>query len=674
MGGSAVPNIVATRFWGDGFAVCGIHGILLGAEGSISAKEFERLIETLSVLSESRGKEAAGVSVLADGAIGVYKDSISASAMVRSQSYRRFLRKALAPAARSESGAILGPLAALGHSRLVTNGLYGLDVNNQPVVRDGAVCVHNGIVVNDAELWGAHPELRRLSEVDTEVILALLQARRGQGESITDAVRAVFREIEGEASIAVQFDDLDGLLLATNTGSIYWCSDGARNLLMFASEESILRRMIRSRSRGAARAREIHHLKAGRAAWIELSGLTCREFSLAGEDSLPEIMKRTIPREVHDKWAEDEEYRNAMRRCTRCLLPETMPFVTFDDTGVCSYCHRYQKLEVKGREALEVAVAPYRKGNGRPDCVVAFSGGRDSSYGLHYLKTELGLTPVAYTYDWGMVTDLARRNQSRLCGKLGIEHIWLSADIKRKRRNIRRNVEAWLKSPDLGMVPLFMAGDKQFFFYGNRLLREIGTDLLVLCENPFEQTDFKSGFSGINPSRGGATGFYRLSHSKKARLLSYYATRCLKNPSYINASIVDTLFGFFSYYLDRHKFFSIYSWIGWDEDNINRVLAEEYEWETAADTTTTWRIGDGTAPFYNYIYYTVAGFTENDTFRSNQIREGTITRDEGLRLIRQENQPRFGAIREYLQLIGLDFGDTIRAINATPRLYHRADG
>ena len=72
------------------------------------------------------------------------------------------------------------------------------------------------------------------------------------------------------------------------------------------------------------------------------------------------------------------------------------------------------------------------------------------------------MNPVAYTYDWGMVTDLARRNQARLCSQLGVEHIWVSADIKQKRRNVRKNVEAWLKRPELGMVPLFMAGDKQF--------------------------------------------------------------------------------------------------------------------------------------------------------------------------------------------------------------------
>ena len=51
--------------------------------------------------------------------------------------------------------------------------------------------------------------------------------------------------------------------------------------------------------------------------------------------------------------------------------------------------------------------------------------------------------------------------------------------------------------------------------------------------------------------------------------------------------------------------------------------------EFAKDSKTSWRIGDGTASFYNYIYYTIAGFTEHDTFRSNQIREGVISRDQG---------------------------------------------
>ena len=41
-------------------------------------------------------------------------------------------------------------------------------------------------------------------------------------------------------------------------------------------------------------------------------------------------------------------------------------------------------------------------------CIVPFSGGRDSSFALHIIKNELGWNLITMTYDWGMVTDLAR--------------------------------------------------------------------------------------------------------------------------------------------------------------------------------------------------------------------------------------------------------------------------
>jgi hypothetical protein len=89
----------------------------------------------------------------------------------------------------------------------------------------------------------------------------------------------------------------------------------------------------------------------------------------------------------------------------------------------------------------------------------------------------------------------------------------------------------------------------------------------------------------------------------------------------------------------------------------------------APDTNTTWRIGDGTAALYNYIYYTVAGFTEHDTFRSNQIREGQITREKALKLVEDENRPRYENIRWYLDILNIDFSEVISVINSIPKLY-----
>jgi len=144
----------------------------------------------------------------------------------------------------------------------------------------------------------------------------------------------------------------------------------------------------------------------------------------------------------------------------------------------------------------------------------------------------------------------------------------------------------------------------------------------------------------------------------------------LQSPSYFNDSLWDTLSG--EYYRSFHQktdYFHIFDYWRWDEKIIDDTLLNEYDWETAPDTKTTWRIGDGTAAFYNYIYYTVAGFTEHDTFRSNQVREGDLTRDEALELVMDENRPRYPNIKWYLDAVGVDFKEAIRVVNAIPKLY-----
>jgi hypothetical protein len=98
-------------------------------------------------------------------------------------------------------------------------------------------------------------------------------------------------------------------------------------------------------------------------------------------------------------------------------------------------------------------------------------------------------------------------------------------------------------------------------------------------------------------------------------------------------------------------------------------LRKEYDWETDPETESTWRIGDGTAAFYNYIYLMVAGFNENDTFRSNQIRERSLTREQALALTRMENKPRWDSIYWYCRTIGIDFEGTVKRINAIPALF-----
>ncbi|MEQ1805305.1 MAG: hypothetical protein ABL900_07995 [Burkholderiaceae bacterium] len=548
-----------------------------------------------------------------------------------------------------------------------------MESNNQPVGYEGVYCLHNGIVVNAGALWGTLGSRRPHTEVDSEIIPALVAAAMQSGQGLLPAACGALSQLRGEFSVALVDATAGDLVLGTNTGSLYYASDTHSGVTVFASERFIVNSVLKAHARLLGRAGSVDQLPVACVLSI-VRGQVDRPLPVAYSEPASHPTLNTsaqrAPLELFDTLVETARRGRALRRCTRCVLPETMPFIRFDDKGLCNYCRNYRAKQLLGEVRLEEFLSKHRSRDGSPDCVIAFSGGRDSSYALHLLKRKYAMNPIAYTYDWGMVTDLARRNQARMCGQLGVEHIWISADIISKRRNIGANVRAWMHMPALGMIPLFMAGDKQFFYHGHRTMQKTGIKMMVFATNHFEKTDFKIGFCGISPVTDQDRPNY-LNFRRKLALVRYYLGQFLSNPRYLNRSLPDTLGAFWSYYgLDNEAtFVHLFDYVPWNEAEIDRTLIGEYGWETAPDSSSTWRIGDGTAALYNYIYRTVCGFSEQETFRSNQIREGVISRDEALVLIERESTPRFESIQAYCGLIGVPFSELLSAIYRLPRLY-----
>jgi len=219
------------------------------------------------------------------------------------------------------------------------------------------------------------------------------------------------------------------------------------------------------------------------------------------------------------------------------------------------------------------------------------------------------------------------------------------------------------------MISILTAGDKHFFRHVETIKKQTGINLNLWGVNPLEVTHFKAGFLGVPPYFE-EERVYSHGAMKQLRYQKLRFKAMLKSPGYFNRSLWDTLSGeYYRSFTKKEDYFHIFDYWCWDEEIVNKTLLEEYDWETSPDTNTTWRIGDGTAAFYNYIYYLVAGFTEHDTFRSNQIREGQITREEALKLIEDENQPRYQNIKWYLDAVGIDFKEAITIINNIPKLY-----
>jgi len=118
-----------------------------------------------------------------------------------------------------------------------------------------------------------------------------------------------------------------------------------------------------------------------------------------------------------------------MRTCTRCVLPGTFPGIRFDDAGVCNYCCSHQN-EVSAGKADSARLkfegfADSIRGNSGYHCLLAYSGGKDSTYTLWLLREHYRLRVLALTFDNGFVSPRAFSNIRNVVERLNADHIFI---------------------------------------------------------------------------------------------------------------------------------------------------------------------------------------------------------------------------------------------------------
>lgn len=603
--------------------MCGIFGIF--TDGKLPWDEAKKLAK----FAQRRGRDSSGLLWEEAGNINIQRSDFPLSQLMAE---RRL----------TDCGFIAG------HSRLVTNGNF----DNQPVLGRHCVVLHNGIITNTGAVWRQLTEKPMLS-IDSEVICAIFDQEASSGISEIAAIEKVLSVCEGSISCCLLSLATGKIYLFSNTGSMFISK--AAGTIKFGSEAFWLGDVAKTEQvRCPVCVGEIN------------TKTVCEHPSKKQTKESRKFVNSLLRSAELDAVLSFKEHE--LKRCTKCVLPETMPYINFDDDGVCNYCANYTPVSCKGDiTSLKDALNRYKEQNDNR-CIVPFSGGRDSCFALHLICKELEMEPITYTYDWGMVTDLGRRNISRMCQQLGVENIVIAADISKKRDNIRKNLAAWLDAPHLGLISLLTAGDKHFYRHVESVRRETGVSLNIWGVNPLETTHFKTGFLGIPPEFANQKVYV----SGAAKQLEYQKMRfkaMMSNRHYFNASLLDTLSGeYFRSIKKQEDYIHLFDFYAWEEREVNQCL-NDYEWERAPDTNSTWRIGDGTAAFYNYVYYTVAGFTEHDTFRSNQIRQGQLTRSRALQLIKDENRPRSENIKWYLDSVGIDPIAAIKTVNKIPKIH-----
>jgi len=257
----------------------------------------------------------------------------------------------------------------------VTNGSRTIYQNNQPVVVGNSVGVHNGIVTNDRALSGRCQSSSEPDASDSELLFRMIDTVASEHSNVHAALRDAYRKIEGEASIAFIRNDLNAIVAATNTGSIFWVIDQDHTCLIFASERVIVKRCLAD---GGILARfnssDICQLAPGKVLFAPFSAAPPEILPIeydAGCECSAALLQARPHRSIHDP----ASLAPVFQRCTRCILPHTYPFIEFDAKGVCNYCAAFKKQKFMGREALELVLAAHRSTDGSPDCIVGLAAG-----------------------------------------------------------------------------------------------------------------------------------------------------------------------------------------------------------------------------------------------------------------------------------------------------------
>jgi N-acetyl sugar amidotransferase len=122
-----------------------------------------------------------------------------------------------------------------------------------------------------------------------------------------------------------------------------------------------------------------------------------------------------------------------MKICSSCVIPETAETNTFDSDNKCSVCKQIEfkndiDWDERGKDFDELLLK--YKGKYSYDCIVPFSGGKDSAFTLWYLVKIKKLRPLVVRFDHNFLRKTTIDNTEKTINKLGVDFINFKPNFK----------------------------------------------------------------------------------------------------------------------------------------------------------------------------------------------------------------------------------------------------
>jgi N-acetyl sugar amidotransferase len=350
------------------------------------------------------------------------------------------------------------------------------------------------------------------------------------------------------------------------------------------------------------------------------------------------------------------------------LLLETHDTLVFDESGVCNVCRNIERkgqVDWVARAREFVAIVEAYRGRHAYDCIVPFSGGKDSTFTLWALVERYGLKPLVVCFDHGFMRPTVLANAERTIGRLGVDVLKFRANAKVVKRlmleSLRRKGDfCWHCHTGIFAFPMQMA-----------LRFEVP---LVVWGQP--NTEYNAYFRMDEPELVDETRFNRyvnlgITAEDMVGMLDGgdVTLRDLEPFRYPPKDALRRL---------GYRSLCLGTYIPWDVKAQTRLIEKELGWQGAPV--------EGVPPEYHfekiecakqgvrdYLRFIKRGMGRTNHLASIDIRDGRLTREQGLRLIEQYDGRRPASLDVFLELTGLSEAEFMEIASEHQVHPHRHD-
>ncbi|MCU0801361.1 MAG: N-acetyl sugar amidotransferase [Rhodobacteraceae bacterium] len=337
-----------------------------------------------------------------------------------------------------------------------------------------------------------------------------------------------------------------------------------------------------------------------------------------------------------------------MKQCTKCLLPETQETITFDKVGVCNVCTgqvtKNETIDWADRKRQLDALIAANRGKYDYDCIVPFSGGKDSTWTLYYLVKEYGIKPLVVRFDHGFMRPNLEENVKKIQRELGVDMISFTPSwhVVRKlmlQSFLEKGDFCWHCHTGIFSYPMWVALEKKvpLIFWGEPSAEYTA---YFSYDQP-EQVDETRFNRFVNLGISADDMYIRLGGAVEKRELKCFSYPPLKDLRALNYQSV-----------------CLGSYISWDVQKQSRIIMDELGWK--GDQV------ENVPPQYNYekiecymqgvrdyIKYIKRGFSRPSHLAAIDLRNGRMTTDEAREMVSLYEGKRPPSLDIFLNFVGM---------------------